>query len=309
MEITVIEHALKAPVEQQASKPSAESFSCLTIKTGNPDCIAQFSPALYQLILFKNGIEEKIDLGFSGSRLLERLVRNPGEVVEREELMSYAWPDRVVGQGSLNQQIYTLRQILMDEKNREIIQTLPRRGYLLNPSYLDLLQKNIIQTETFEQEKPALQQKATSADLVEVSPKTNQEVSLLELATPTTSSPAARGWPISAVISSATSILLLSGLVFWGYKSIPQVTADNHLLAITYVSQTPDDLAQLQPLGDTLSRRLSPKLRQPLRVIMDLHANNVDLICLHNDGRARSMHFHQSRLIDLANADLSDCII
>src|SRR5690606_37272300 len=82
-----------------------------------------------------DGNPKKVDLGFSGSRVLERLLLAPGEVVSREELMNYAWEKRVVGQGSLSQQIYTLRQLLYDGRN-QIIQTLPRRGYLFNPQCL-----------------------------------------------------------------------------------------------------------------------------------------------------------------------------
>lgn len=108
----------------------------LTIKTGADGCYAYFCPALYQLTVVRDNVEKKIDLGFSSSRLLERLIQTPGEVVTREELMSHAWPGRVVGQGSLNQQIYTLRQALSDETARDIIQTLPRRGYQFNAHHL-----------------------------------------------------------------------------------------------------------------------------------------------------------------------------
>lgn len=136
MEMTLSETSIPARGETSATTPP-ERQTRVTIKTGNTDCLAFFYPSLYQLSLFKAGTEEKIDLGFSGSRLLERLLQTPGEVIAREELMSHAWADRVVGQGSLNQQIYTLRQILGDEKEREIIQTLPRRGYMLNPKYIE----------------------------------------------------------------------------------------------------------------------------------------------------------------------------
>src|SRR5690606_40248882 len=115
----------------QATSPhvAAQATAPLVIRTGWEDCHAHFHAELYQLVLHRPGGEEKVDLGFSGSRLLERLLRVPGEVVPRDELLAHAWSDRVVGQGSLNQQVYTLRQVLGDEKNREIIQTLPRRGY------------------------------------------------------------------------------------------------------------------------------------------------------------------------------------
>src|SRR5690606_29682302 len=123
-------------LDENLAGDNLASPPCLTIKTGRADCYAHFYPSLYQLTLETNGVEEKIDLGFSGSRLLERLAQVPGDVVTREDLMTHAWSDRVVGQGSLNQQIYTLRQVLGDESARTIIQTLPRRGYLLNRHYL-----------------------------------------------------------------------------------------------------------------------------------------------------------------------------
>ncbi|RZA19443.1 MAG: hypothetical protein EOP02_18990, partial [Proteobacteria bacterium] len=114
------------------------SISYPRIKTSRPGSHAHFDAELYQLTLCDGEQKRRVPLGFSGSRLLERLLQQPGQVVSRDELLSHAWAERVVGQGSLNQQIYTLRQLLGDEKERWIIQTLPRRGYLLNPQALDL---------------------------------------------------------------------------------------------------------------------------------------------------------------------------
>lgn len=110
--------------------------TCFVIQTGHPDRQACFYPALYRLSVQQDGTEKTIDLGYSGSRLLERLLLNPGELVSRDELLAYAWTGRIVSQGSLNQQIHTLRQLLADEKSHDIIQTLPRRGYLFNSRHL-----------------------------------------------------------------------------------------------------------------------------------------------------------------------------
>ena len=89
---------------------------------------AVFCPVLYTLTLFRDEEKRTVELGYSAGRLLERLLQQPGEVIERDTLVAYAWADRVVGPGSLNQQVYTLRKILGDEKNLQIIQTVPRRG-------------------------------------------------------------------------------------------------------------------------------------------------------------------------------------
>lgn len=115
---------------------TAAEVACYVLRTGRPGYEARFYPGLYRLCLQRNDVEEVIDLGYSGSRLLERLLSTPGELVDREALLSHAWAGRVVSQGSLNQQVYTLRQLLGDDRNREIIQTLPRRGYVFNPRFI-----------------------------------------------------------------------------------------------------------------------------------------------------------------------------
>lgn len=106
------------------------------MKTGHIDQNAFFCSVLNTLTLFKDENKHTLELGFSGGRLLERLIHEPGQVIDRETLVAYAWADRVVGPGSLNQQVYVLRKMLGDEKNLQIIQTVPRRGYRFNPAYL-----------------------------------------------------------------------------------------------------------------------------------------------------------------------------
>lgn len=108
----------------------------IRLRTGQDGRRLLFQARHYQLC--HEGSEQRIELGYAGSRVLERLLQDPGDVVSREELLEYGWTDRVVSQGSLNQQIYVLRQILGDQKGR-IIQTLPRRGYLFNPEFIDAI--------------------------------------------------------------------------------------------------------------------------------------------------------------------------
>lgn len=106
------------------------------LKTGHPEQPAFFCPVLHKLTLFKSDATQTLELGFSGGRLLERLMQEPGQVIDRQTLVAHAWHDRVVGPGSLNQQIHTLRKILGDDKHRQIIQTVARRGYRFNPAFL-----------------------------------------------------------------------------------------------------------------------------------------------------------------------------
>lgn len=74
----------------------------------------------------------KIKLQEQPFQILEMLVKQPGEVVTREELRKRLWPaDTFVDfDHSLNTAIKKLRQALGDDAdNPRLIETLPRRGY------------------------------------------------------------------------------------------------------------------------------------------------------------------------------------
>lgn len=287
-----IDNVMRAPVEPQVAAPT-ENITCLVIRTGNINRVAHFYPGLYQLTLVTNGVEEKVDLGFSGSRLLERLVRNPGEVVDRDELMNHAWSGRVVGQGSLNQQIYTLRQILADESAREIIQTLPRRGYFINPNYIDI----------------ALEPSPVSAAPAPVQPVAIAAPAPTVQEKPTVKPTAQRKWLLPAFAS--LSALLTLGAIAYNQpaENTNPTAAMGKLLTITYAPRHPDELSQMIPHGEKIERSLASKINTPLHVVIsDLHENALDLVCLLADGSARTLHIANSRLDQLSDSDWAPCL-
>src|SRR5271167_5065151 len=58
------------------------------------------------------------------------LVRNPGRLITKEELLSAIWPELVVEESNLSQNIFLLRKALGDgQDGHRCIVTLPRRGY------------------------------------------------------------------------------------------------------------------------------------------------------------------------------------
>ncbi|BBH48655.1 hypothetical protein KU43P_51320 [Pseudomonas sp. KU43P] len=79
---------------------------------------------------------EEITLARADARILELLLLEPGEICSREAIMAFAWDDRVVSAGSLNQSIFTLRNILGDSKDHDLLVTVPRRGYRFNSDHL-----------------------------------------------------------------------------------------------------------------------------------------------------------------------------
>ena len=57
-------------------------------------------------------------------------VHNSGRLLEKEELLSNLWPDRIVEESNLTQQIYELRRALGERpKDRRYLVTIPGEGY------------------------------------------------------------------------------------------------------------------------------------------------------------------------------------
>lgn len=261
------------------------------IRTGLADgCLAHFHPELYQLVLQRDGFDEKVELGFSGSRLLERLLREPGEVVPRDELLAHAWSDRVVGQGSLNQQIYTLRQILGDEKRREIIQTLPRRGYMLNPKF-------------------AVCARALAAQAAQADPAAASDA--LPAAAPTTSRYRLRALDLLAI---CTPLLLLAvGLAGIAHFLLPQAQQASEESSIgnkrfLYINGSEQGLRQLRERTQALSTRLAALSPQPLRFVLARQAGFYELTCTAEDDSTRLLLVHQDQLDRLSDAQLRSCL-
>jgi TolB-like protein/DNA-binding winged helix-turn-helix (wHTH) protein/Tfp pilus assembly protein PilF len=87
-----------------------------------------YSLDVTQQVLLRNG--ELVPLPPKAFDLLLALVEAGGAVVGKEELLGRVWPDTFVEEGSLTQNISTLRRTLGEKgEGLQYIQTVPRRGY------------------------------------------------------------------------------------------------------------------------------------------------------------------------------------
>ena len=76
--------------------------------------------------------DEVIHLAPKVMKLLLFLVRNQGEVVSKEQLMSAVWPDTFVAETALTRSVSELRHSLDDNSSHPVyIETIPKRGYRL----------------------------------------------------------------------------------------------------------------------------------------------------------------------------------
>jgi adenylate cyclase len=71
----------------------------------------------------------EIQLRPKSFELLRYLVQNAGRLISKDELVNAVWPNVIVGDDSLAQCMSELRNALED-RDRHIIKTVPRRGYL-----------------------------------------------------------------------------------------------------------------------------------------------------------------------------------
>jgi adenylate cyclase len=89
----------------------------------------EFGP--YRLDALGRSLEcqgEVIALPPKAVEVLAELVKRPGEVVGKKELMESVWPEAFVEEANLNQMVFLLRRALGNDRT-EYISTVPRRGY------------------------------------------------------------------------------------------------------------------------------------------------------------------------------------
>jgi FixJ family two-component response regulator/DNA-binding winged helix-turn-helix (wHTH) protein len=71
---------------------------------------------------------QPVELGSRAFDLLMVLVRAPGTVVTKNEIVSRVWPDTVVGEENLKVQVSALRKVLNED--RDVVKTVHGRGYV-----------------------------------------------------------------------------------------------------------------------------------------------------------------------------------
>ncbi|HVS31156.1 MAG TPA: transcriptional regulator [Thermoanaerobaculia bacterium] len=77
---------------------------------------------------------EPVPLPLKAVETLLLLVQSPGRVVWKEDIMRAVWPDAIVEENNLTQQISLLRKALGNgAEGGQWIQTVPKRGYRFVP--------------------------------------------------------------------------------------------------------------------------------------------------------------------------------
>src|SRR5215218_8089977 len=67
------------------------------------------------------------------------LVRNKGRILTKDELLKAVWPETFVEEGTLAQNIFTLRKALGGSEGKQYIETIPKRGYRFVASVTEVI--------------------------------------------------------------------------------------------------------------------------------------------------------------------------
>jgi predicted ATPase len=89
--------------------------------------LGQASVSLELRDVFKSGVPLRI--GTRAFDILEVLIQCPGRVVTKDEILQRVWPETVVEENNLQVHVSALRKAL--GADRDLIRTIPGRGYLL----------------------------------------------------------------------------------------------------------------------------------------------------------------------------------
>ncbi|HEX2640987.1 MAG TPA: winged helix-turn-helix domain-containing protein, partial [Pyrinomonadaceae bacterium] len=164
--------------------------------------------------------------------LLLFLVRNAGKTLSKDEIMSAVWPDTIVEESNLTQNISILRRVLGDVRGENaFIATIPGRGY-----------KWVADVISEPAGEPVLE--------------SNEP----EIARPEGGVEKSRPKVVLLAVAAAVIVLAAGGLYFYRSRSVPAPTGEPRVLAILpfkpLVEQNSDEALEIG-MTDTLIAQLS----------------------------------------------------
>lgn len=142
-------------------------------------------------------------LGEYQIKLLYCLAQHAGQTLSRHELTALVWERRVIGNNSLSNAIHALRVALEDDgKLQRVIKTIPRRGYLLDAEFCQVLEPGA-------EELPVQVSELTALPPEDVTPPVSPSLPVI----PLRAEPAPRGIARLRTIPSAIYLAGFIGLL------------------------------------------------------------------------------------------------
>lgn len=290
-----------------SDKEKPQSPVCYALRLGDGLEFAEFEPSHWRLTVYHVlGVSRQISLGYAEAFLLEYFARHPGEMISREHLINHAWGDRVVSQGSLNQAVSNIRALLGDDQKREIIITVPRRGYQMNADAL-------MDWDHWVERKQQIISPAPSS----VTPRAEGDGAdeVAQLASPMSSSVKFdrwRNWNITSlwIIVAILFVSLSAGLLsrfyydLWPPYVLEHSQASN--MRLTLVARDDNDLTETKEYVAPIVRRLSVIANG--KILINRMHNQLEVNCLRADGTIFTLFFHVRLINQIDDVYLMRCV-
>lgn len=262
----------------------------------------KFYPSQMVIRVIDDAGMNKIDLGYASSRLLELLISKVGMVVEREEILQYAWNGRVVSQNNLNQSIKFVREALEDEISKDVIQTVPRRGYMFNPAYL--------------MGDGVLELAASGGDMTVPVPALVLPPALPPSAMPPASPAGVRDYfsrwkEVLLGVFCLSQLFLLNAqidyeLLFSRGQGVQEEIVDGN--RFIYVGDGKNTTPDLKDKFATLGAKFSGMSVQGGVVVFSKMHEFYEVSCLSPEGKAGALYVHASRVDLVAEQEFAACL-
>lgn len=284
-----------SPSEAEQNSVLESSYS---LRLGDNLEFVEFDHQNFRLTYFHSlGATRQIGLGFSEALLLECLIKNPGVVLSRQELIDHAWKDRVVTQGSLNQAISNLRLLLSDDQRREIIVTIPRRGYQFNADFL-------MDWQDWMKRKEKIIHPIVEANIER---KPNKSNSTIEK-----NKPLLEKWKLPMLVGSATLLaaLLLAGIfsrffyTLWPPYAIENIESPN--LKLVLISKNQSELISARELISPLLKRM--EALGGGQILANKKNTYFEVNCLRADSSIYSMFLDFKRIQSIEDSHIVKCL-
>ncbi|CAI8759006.1 winged helix-turn-helix domain-containing protein [Pseudomonas zeae] len=262
---------------------------------------AKFTPSQHKIVIHDGTATKFFELSYTSSRILELLILKADVIVSREEIFSFAWPRRVVGQNSLNQAISNIRELFHDDEHRAIIQTFPRRGYRFNSSYLSTEKEKSCFVDIKEGLPTTFPPPSDSAPVappsvyLEALPETSNSLSINHLL--------------------GTFVVVLLVALLWrmdwllaeqsGLSVLEEATED---LTVFYTSESEGELIQIKSNLLPIRQRISNLITQPETVIFNRMHSFYEITCIDRGTTVRFITVHKKQLDQISDAQLKECL-
>jgi cholera toxin transcriptional activator len=282
-------------------KPQSPVSYALRLREGLE--FAEFDPGNWRLTVYHVlGVSRQINLGYAEAFLLEYFARHPGEMISREHLINHAWGDRIVSQGSLNQAVSNIRALLGDDQKREIIITVPRRGYQLNADAL-------IGWDQWIERKQQIVVPAPSIDI----PDIDVEVRPIPDSSETSDiKKPGYDWRIISLwmLVAFLVVSLIAGMLSrYFYELWPPYVVEysqTSKMQLTVMARNEKELAETKAYIEPIVQRLS--VIADGKILFNRMHNQLEINCLRSDGTIFTLFFHVRLIHQLDDVYLKRCV-